>query len=488
MKIARWTIASALALCLSMLLPAVRPAYAEEKHDIPLVMLVVGFDGGEDPAAAVPYDDEYDWNAALFGPGESPASYFRDLSNGAFTFSPATETSATDVAGNTNTADQVNDGVVHVTVHRPHGSWGGVNIDSAIADDFAATIREVLGEANAFINFASYDADGDGELTAQELSICLCVAGYEAASVTDFERADIPLIWSHSGLLSIICNGNRSVNGISFDAYTAIAERNWNENEPLETAEQESLGVVYHELGHALGLPDLYAVKYTEGPWSDYKVGAQSLMDEGGWQYADDGDGLRNIPTALDAWSRYVLGWTKPVVVVHSGNYLVSSQLSSTGYTQLIIPTSNPDEYYLVENRQPEGHDISLAEDYSGENGLLIWHVDNKMFEKYYSANQMNDANHRPGVMYERLDGETELLLYNSADDTPDACMGSGIVVWPESDPGRDMIVHVELDDEAPVSLVSLFHDKARDQLTMEKDGLLENVIWLTRSALQGLK
>ncbi len=457
-------------------------AQAAETETIPLVMVVVGFDGGDNPTAVVPYDDAIDWGDALFGPGESPAAYFRDLSNGAFTFVPANETSATGVADNTNDADRPNDGVVHVTLHRQHGSWGAVNVDSAVTADFSLAVLEALDAAGAFIDFASYDADGDGELSAKELSICLCIAGYEAASIEDFRRDDIPLLWSHSGLLSVIDNNNRSVGAVRFDGYIAIAELYWTEGDPLEAAEPEPLGVVYHELGHALGLPDLYAVDIADGPWEGYTVGPLSLMDTGGWQYADDGAGWRNIPTALDAWSRYVLGWTTPTVVASSGDYLVSSQLSAAGYSQLVIPTTDPNEYFLVENRQPEGHDISLAEDFGGDSGVLVWHVDNGMYRQYYDANQINDANHRPGVMCDYLNGETELLLYDDADDTPDACIESGISLWLGSDTGRDMTVHVEFGGNSASNVVHLLDDEARDQLGMTQQGVLEEAVWLTRA------
>lgn len=461
---------------LAAFLPLTPTAQAADKPaTIPLLMIVVGFDGGDDPASAVPYDDGYDWSASLFGEAESPAVYYQNMSGGKFSFVPARETSATEIAGNTNVADRENDGVVHISLHRRHGGWGAVNVDRAVTRDFAVLVMNAIEASSAFVDFPTYDANGDGTLAQDELVICFCIAGYEASSVQDYQRTDIPLIWSHSGLLGVIDNGARASDGLEFDTYIAIAERYWDESGPIESAEQEPLGVVYHELGHALGLPDLYAVTATTGPWEGFEVGAMSLMDSGGWQYADDGTGLRNIPTALDAWSRYVLGWTQPVIAAKSGDYMVSSQLSSNGYSTLLIPTSDPDEYFLLENRQAEGQDISLDPEYADEVGIVVWHVDNDMYERYYDANRVNDADHRPAVMNEQADGQ--LLLYDNANDTPDARAQSGISLSIASGQSRDMVVHVEMDNtEAARNTLHLLHDAARTDLGTAPDAIIPEI------------
>ena len=479
-------VSGAAAIVLAAVLACAAPAvaWADEPQVMHLIMVVVGFDGGDDPDAAVPYDDELDWSAALFGESDSPASYYRDMSDGMFTFAPVDETSEAGVAGNVNGADKVNDGVVHVTLHRPHGAWGAVNVDAAVTRDFAAMVVEALAAAAEFVDFTSYDADGDGTLAEGELAICVCVAGYEAASVDDFRRTDVPLTWSHAGYLAVM-GDDREAGGVRFDSYIAIAERFWEEGDPLELAGQEPLGTLYHELGHALGLPDLYAVVTTEGTWDAFSVGALSLMDQGGWQYADDGVGWRNIPTALDAWSRYILGWTTPAIAMRSGDYTVSSQLSSSGYSQLIVPTDRRGEYFIVENRQPEGHDASLEYDYDGTNGVVVWHVDSGTVRRYYYSNKVNDADHHPGVMVENQSGEQEvdLLCYNNADDEPGARMASGISIWIPDEPSRDVVVHVELDDaNAAANAARLLEDDMRDILGPE-DAIVHDIAWIVREA-----
>lgn len=466
----RLTLTAALVACGIALGFAPSIASAAETEALPLLMIVVEFDGGDDPEQAVLYDDGYDWGALLFGEGNTPASYYRDMSNGQFTFVPARETSATGIDGNTNVADSENDGIIHITVHRPHGAWGAVNFNREITREFALETMDIFAEAGNYVDFSAYDADGDGVLAPNELAICLCIAGYEAASVTNYERDDVPLLWSHSGVLSCIDQKERTIDGLEFKLYIAIAEKYCADGESFDAATQEPLGTIYHELGHTLGLPDLYPVDVKEGTWDGFSIGALSLMATGGWQELWDEEGPYSAPTAMDAWSRYVLGWTEPTIVTRSGDYRVSSELSDYGYSQVIVPSCNPDEYFLIENRLVEGHDIGLSVDYDGPTGVIVWHIDNGLHERYYDANQMNDADHHPAVMPANLGGESavDLRLYNAADDVPEACLDAGISVSFENTGQRDVVVHVEIDDSNdPRDAFHLVKDVACEDLSL---------------------
>ena len=76
--------------------------------------------------------------------------------------------------------------------------------------------------------------------------------------------------------------------------------------------EQEYIGTLAHELGHYLGLPDMYDTGLGYGSWSEYSTGYLSLMDSG--SYGEDLDG-NYIPYSLDIWSRVRLGWIAPVTL-----------------------------------------------------------------------------------------------------------------------------------------------------------------------------
>ena len=71
--------------------------------------------------------------------------------------------------------------------------------------------------------------------------------------------------------------------------------------------EDAGVGVIAHEYGHDLGLPDLYD---SVGP-GDTDVGFWDLMSTGSHR----GPLFQTIPTHMGAWSKYVLGWVEPEVL-----------------------------------------------------------------------------------------------------------------------------------------------------------------------------
>ena len=435
---------------------------------LPLLVIVVGF-AGDDGHAAMPYDSDYDWHDTIFGSQNSLSSYYLDMSEGAFTFAPVQETCGHDKE-NANEADRANDGIVHITLDEPHGDWGLVNEDSSIALAFSKVVLDAFHEAGRFVDYSAYDRNDDSAISTDELAVCLCVAGYDASPFENPGRTDVPSVWPHSG--QIARDGRMSEGLIHLDSYITIAEHLWHETDPIEQIRQEPIGVLYHELGHYLGLPDLYPTgeNGSNQAWSAYGVNELSLMHSGGWAESPNGETGQSTPTALDAWSRYALGWELPEIVTDNGDYLVSSQLSESGYHALLIPSPDPDQYFLVENRQIEGHDAALATLGEPNGGIVIWHVDKSAIRKYAYDNELNCTDHIPGVMplfFEKnglpntkaafFSAESfrahvgngpavvNLLLYDDLEaGTPSTRIDSGITVECDSPSARDMTVHVE--------------------------------------------
>lgn len=460
-------------------------AYASETKTMPVVFIVVGFEG-DGTTQPVPYDEELNWSDTIFGADNSLASYYLDMSAGAFTFAPASEISEYGRGGNYNFADSAEDGVIHVTLPRPHGRWATVNEDRAVAREFADVVMDALETAGDSIDFASFDTNVDSVISPDELAVCICISGFEASALDSYQTSDLPLMWSHAGLLSILGKSERTAKGLEFNSYIALAEYYWPADDPLAEVEQEPLGVLYHELGHYLGLPDLYSVEspaVESDVWSQYQVRTLSLMDTGGWAYIQGEYDWEYAPAALDAWSRYVLNWTFPTVITQTGDYVVSSQLSENGYSTLLVPTPIPDEFYLIENRQPDGHDASIPTAYPQEHGgIVVWHIDKGTYRANNLDNSVNSANHHPAIMelffeadespntagwpcstpnidrpfFDLATTQTpegnlsiELPLYAPANtpDTPQSCMPSGIRLSFPSASSPTMTVHVEMPD-----------------------------------------
>lgn len=193
-------------------------------------------------------------------------------------------------------------------------------------------------------------------------------------------------------------------------------------------------GVMAHEFGHVLGLPDLYDIN-TFYP----VVGDFSLMDSGGIlqgviEDPADPDALYAVygllPASLDIWSKAVL-WPDAIelkaVDEESDIVLETSQKSGVG----LIASLNSEEYFLVENRLVDlGADttvVLIADSTTGvvlgpENneydfllpgwgGVLIWHIDESaIFGRnvgpYYGV---NSNRHRRGISLEEADGITDI-------------------------------------------------------------------------------
>jgi len=117
------------------------------------------------------------------------------------------------------------------------------------------------------------------------------------------------------------------------------------------------IGTLAHEIGHRLGLPDLYA--------GGSGIGSYGVMANS-WGF----DGTQRYPPNMSVWSKMQLGWLEPKEIDESGVYKL--QASAVKPEAYIIKGSFPlEEYILIENRQPLGFDSKLP-----QGGLVIYHVD----------------------------------------------------------------------------------------------------------------
>jgi M6 family metalloprotease-like protein len=152
------------------------------------------------------------------------------------------------------------------------------------------------------------------------------------------------------------------------------------------------LGVMCHEFGHELGLPDLYNTESGQTA-----VGYWDLMDFGAYS----GSGAN--PSHMGAWDKYFLGWSTPTVV--SGGQTTTSLgfVENTTPTQILkLPVGGPtsEEFFLVEYRSETSgaaYDRSLP---GHGQGLLIWHIDDAIARGrgVGSSNTVNSGSPHKGV------------------------------------------------------------------------------------------
>jgi len=207
-------------------------------------------------------------------------------------------------------------------------------------------VTETVRLADPSVDFSQFDANGDG--IVDHLTVVHAGAGQESGGSSD-------LIWSHRWAVldadsAVPGSQALTADGVRIDGYTMVSE-------------SSPVGVVAHEFGHDLGLPDLYD---TDG--SSDGAGVWDPMSLGSWNGVPAG----SSPAAMSAWSRIRLGWVTPTDVTTTlvGTAVPAVETSGKVF-RLGVAGTFPAEYFLVENRQLVGFDAALP-----GSGVLIWHVD----------------------------------------------------------------------------------------------------------------
>jgi immune inhibitor A len=146
----------------------------------------------------------------------------------------------------------------------------------------------------------------------------------------------------------------------------------------IEAAPFDAFGVLCHEYGHLLGLPELYA----PGAATHEGIGVWGLMGQGTWL------GRGSQPSHPSAWEKVRLGWVDVETIERTtrGVKLPAVEVEPRVIKIPAVP-GRPQEYYLLENRARIGADRALP----GE-GLLVWHVDESV-EGFRTA--QNDPAHK---------------------------------------------------------------------------------------------
>ena len=149
-----------------------------------------------------------------------------------------------------------------------------------------------------------YDCDGDGNFNEADgyldhLTIIHAGEGEEGGGGAQGGDA----IWSHRWYANFGDIGTAGPAGCLLGGYEVPGTGLWAGDYTIEP-ENGGVGVLAHEFGHDLGLPDLYD---TTGP-NDNSVSFWSIMSDGGWP-SDDPDTLDTKPVHMGPWEKLVLGW-----------------------------------------------------------------------------------------------------------------------------------------------------------------------------------
>ncbi|MBF0397056.1 MAG: M6 family metalloprotease domain-containing protein [Desulfobacterales bacterium] len=332
-----------------------------------------------------------DFNTSLFGSGnKSMKDYYEEISYGKFTISSG----SAGIKG-------------WFTAPKTHDYYG-TNSSGQDAHP-AELVIDAVKAADASINFAEYDSDGD----------CYCdVVAIIHQGKGEEDGGTSTDIWSHNWNLQSAAisgdgtgvyttNDSASCGNIKIKNYIIMPEKSGD-------GLQSTIGVFAHEYGHSLGLPDLYDTDN-----SSYGIGNWGLMGSGSWNNTSrQGD----TPAHMCAWSKFFLGWISPTQVSGTlNNELIEPASQNEDVYKFLSGTSSSGEYILVENRYKSGFDSGLP-----RSGLVIWHIDaNKSNndKECYPPNDCSSTHYK--VSIEQADGSWNLEKKNNKGDSGDVYPGT---------------------------------------------------------------
>ena len=266
----------------------------------------------------------------------SVRDYFQDNSLGAFT-------PVFDVYG-------------PVTLSRYRAYYGRDVIIDGVRADAAAdeAIAEACVALKDDVDFSQYDSDGDGVLDM----ILFIYAGHDQS-----QGGPQDAIWAHHWNMSKSANPDLhdvEIDGVRLDSYFCASELRGRDGKDLS-----GIGIISHEFGHALGLPDFYD-QVGSGSGKAPDLGEFALMCYG---YNNN---FGFTPPYLNAEERMMLGWMQwdGLQAFQPGKQVMSAIEHNTAY---VIPTDNEGEYFILEYRDSRGWDSTLPE------GMVLYHVDRSL-------------------------------------------------------------------------------------------------------------
>lgn len=257
--------------------------------------------------------------------------------------------------------------------YKYYGAKSGSATDARRSEAIREAVK--LAEAQG-VDFSKYSTGGHSPL----ISVLHAGPGEQEDFGNDYQD----YFWAHFSQTSI--TGSTA----TFDSYLLTNEtmRDFDSAGNLTAEYMTGIGTFCHELGHALGLPDMYDVNgKTDG--EGQTPGYWDVMD-----YQFMYNGFR--PMEYSAYERSMMGWLNVKNITKSGGSTVYD-LAPLGNARegeneafRIVNPSNEKEYFLLENRQKS----TFYMDNMLGSGMLVWRINYD--SNLWSGNRVNvNANHQ---------------------------------------------------------------------------------------------
>ncbi|MCQ2349893.1 MAG: M6 family metalloprotease domain-containing protein [Paludibacteraceae bacterium] len=253
------------------------------------------------------------------------------------------------------------------TVSQPmayYGAHKGQSNDSEVRQ----MIQEACNLADADVDFSEYDTDNDGKVD----NVFVYYAGHNEA-----EGGSANSIWPHRSTL--MSPTLLQLDGKYVYDYACTSELKHSSGTTMC-----GIGTFCHEFSHVLGLPDLYDTDYSSSPnLSTWDIMCSGNYNNGGC-----------TPPVYSAYERFFLNYLTPELLSDPRPASLEP-LETSNKAYLISPTNqhnlsgtspNPQQFFILENRQELGWDrIGLP-----GTGLLITRVDYN--SAAWNSNSVNDV------------------------------------------------------------------------------------------------
>lgn len=216
---------------------------------------------------------------------------------------------------------------------------------------FHDAIREAVLVISNQYNFSEFDGDGDS--VVDMLTVIHSGYGAEYGGLNYMDR-----VWSHRwAIRPLDIDGVRVYNYMTASSFYGSSG-----------GRSIRIGVVVHEIGHLLGLPDLYdrktPISASIGPF-DVMCNAYGV-DSSMW-----------YPGSFSPWSKIKLGWVTARVLGETGQNTLEPYHSS-GDVFLMNHGYPSNQYVLIEARSSEYlYDQQLPP------GIYVWHIDENVGNDY---------------------------------------------------------------------------------------------------------
>jgi M6 family metalloprotease-like protein len=249
----------------------------------------------------------------------------------------------------------------------------------------------VLGQLDPGVDFGQYDSDGpdgvpnsgDDDGVVDVVQFVHPERGYECLGTSYGAHK-----FSLTGLGGAAFETDDAATGggtITIDPYHIVA--GFGGASCLEYAQIMPIGIAAHELGHAIGLPDLYDTDPNDEDDSP-GIGEWGLMGSGSYTSPTS-------PSHLSAWSKERLGWVTVVELSTTQQQTVGPVVTGDTVFRIQPWGTNPrGEYFLLESKQPFGSDTAnlgggLYWD-AKSSGMLVWHIDSLRIAEAEPFNRVN--------------------------------------------------------------------------------------------------